>query len=149
MGLKSDGTVVCWGHNGYGQCDVPSPNSLFTAIDAGGEFSAGARWDLTGVGEEGGFSPEPVLCSVCPNPFSTSVIVTFQSQAMPGARVGIFDTAGRSVRSMSLGDIQSGSHSLIWNGLNDQGAMLPSGIYILSLSGNGSNRLNTRLVLVR
>jgi hypothetical protein len=149
MGLKSDGTVVCWGHNGYGQCDVPAPNSLFTAIDAGGEFSAGVRWDLTSVGDDEVLSPEPVVCSVSPNPFSTSVCITFVSPAILGAKLEIFDTAGRSVRSMELGNIQCGSHSLIWNGLSDQGVMLPSGIYILSLGGNGSNRLNARLVLVR
>jgi len=34
-GLKSDSTVVAWGNNYSGQCDVPEPNSDFVAVDAG------------------------------------------------------------------------------------------------------------------
>ncbi|MCK4512453.1 hypothetical protein KAW64_11980, partial [bacterium] len=26
LGLKGDGSIVAWGDNGVGQCDVPSPN---------------------------------------------------------------------------------------------------------------------------
>jgi hypothetical protein len=40
MGLKSDGSIVAWGFNGWGQCNVPSPNVGFTAVAAGGE----AEW---------------------------------------------------------------------------------------------------------
>jgi hypothetical protein len=36
MGLKSDGTIVVWGDNTYGQRNVPYPNIGFTAIAAGG-----------------------------------------------------------------------------------------------------------------
>lgn len=32
MGLKSDGTIVTWRQNEYGQCNVPSPNAGFVRI---------------------------------------------------------------------------------------------------------------------
>ena len=35
LGLKADGTIVPWGHGGYGQCDVPAPNAGFVAVAAG------------------------------------------------------------------------------------------------------------------
>ncbi|MHC4115823.1 MAG: hypothetical protein ACYSSL_10995, partial [Planctomycetota bacterium] len=41
LGLKQDGSIVAWGFNGYGQCDVPPPNSSFTAIAAGWSHSLG------------------------------------------------------------------------------------------------------------
>lgn len=31
-----DGTIVGWGWNYYGQCNVPSPNQDFVALGAGG-----------------------------------------------------------------------------------------------------------------
>jgi hypothetical protein len=43
--LKTDGSVVGWGDNVYGQCTVPSPNSDFTAIDAGGYHGLGLKTD--------------------------------------------------------------------------------------------------------
>jgi hypothetical protein len=43
LGLKSDGTIVAWEANGYGQCDVPEPNADFVAVGAGQEHSLGIR----------------------------------------------------------------------------------------------------------
>jgi hypothetical protein len=45
MGLKSDGTIVCWGNNGYGQCTVPSPNEDFMTIAGGSLHSLGLKSD--------------------------------------------------------------------------------------------------------
>jgi alpha-tubulin suppressor-like RCC1 family protein len=36
LGLKADGSIVAWGWNNYGQCDVPAPNSGFIAVAGGG-----------------------------------------------------------------------------------------------------------------
>jgi len=33
VGLRTDGTLVAWGDNRYGQCDVP--DGVYSAIDAG------------------------------------------------------------------------------------------------------------------
>ena len=41
--LKADGSIVAWGNNGYGQTNVPAPNSGFVAVAAGGEHSLGLQ----------------------------------------------------------------------------------------------------------
>jgi hypothetical protein len=43
LGLRSDGTVVAWGNNGSGQCDVPAPNAYFAAVAGGGYHSLGLK----------------------------------------------------------------------------------------------------------
>ena len=43
LGLKSDGTIVAWGRNHYGQCDVPAPNADFVAVAGGRYHSLGIR----------------------------------------------------------------------------------------------------------
>jgi hypothetical protein len=47
LGLKSDGTIVAWGYNDYGQCDVPAPNADFVAVAGGRYHSLGLKSDGT------------------------------------------------------------------------------------------------------
>ena len=45
LGLKTDGSIVAWGYNNYGQCNIPSPNTGFTAVAAGYIHSLGLKED--------------------------------------------------------------------------------------------------------
>jgi hypothetical protein len=45
LGLKADGSIVAWGLNNEGQCDVPAPNADFIAIAGGGHHSLGRKAD--------------------------------------------------------------------------------------------------------
>jgi len=40
---QGQGSIVAWGGNWAGQCDVPAPNSGFVAVAAGGYHSLGVR----------------------------------------------------------------------------------------------------------
>jgi hypothetical protein len=43
LGIKTNGSIVAWGYNTYGQCNVPSPNSGFTGAAAGNVHSLGLK----------------------------------------------------------------------------------------------------------
>lgn len=45
LGLKADGSIVAWGWNGGGQCNVPSPNAGFLAVDGGESHSIALKAD--------------------------------------------------------------------------------------------------------
>jgi alpha-tubulin suppressor-like RCC1 family protein len=45
LGLKKDGSIVAWGGNSDGQCDVPEPNTNFIAVAAGWWHSLGLKKD--------------------------------------------------------------------------------------------------------
>ena len=44
LGVRSDGSIVAWGRNDYGQCDVPSPNQDFVAVAGGWPHSLGLKY---------------------------------------------------------------------------------------------------------
>ena len=54
LALKSDGSIVAWGDNTYGQIDVPAGND-FVAIDAGQLHSLALKADgsIVGWGTDG------------------------------------------------------------------------------------------------
>ena len=43
--------------------------------------------------------------------------------------VRVFDTSGRLVRTLARGLQHTGEHETIWDGRNDLGRRLPSGVY--------------------
>jgi hypothetical protein len=45
LGLKAVGSIVAWGQNWAGQCDVPAPNADFIALAAGWYHSLGLKAD--------------------------------------------------------------------------------------------------------
>ena len=47
LGLRSEGTIVAWGLNEDGQCNVPVPNADFVAVAGGGYHSLGLKSDGT------------------------------------------------------------------------------------------------------
>ena len=58
LGLKADGSIVAWGHNGYGLCNVPAPNTNFVGVAAGVYHSLGLKaagsivaWGYNGYGQ--------------------------------------------------------------------------------------------------
>ena len=51
----------------------------------------------------------------------------------------IADANGNVVRTLHLGALPAGTTNASWDGLNDAGAALPSGQYLLSVSGTAQN----------
>lgn len=62
-------------------------------------------------------------------------------------RLGVFDLAGRRVRSLAEGGFDAGVHRIAFDGRDERGARLAPGLYFVQLS-RGSERQVRRFVLV-
>jgi flagellar hook assembly protein FlgD len=89
------------------------------------------------------------LLPVVPSPSSGRTTFTFLVPA-PGGRVrlAVFDVAGRRVRVLYDGPAVAGRHALGWDGRDDGGRHLASGVYFARLSLGDETR-NRRLVIMR
>jgi hypothetical protein len=68
-----------------------------------------------------------------PNPFNPSTSIQFELPAASHVQVTIFDSAGRVVRHLLDRRQAAGSHAVRWDGKDDQGRSLSSGIYFYQL----------------
>ncbi|MCF7885742.1 MAG: discoidin domain-containing protein [Candidatus Marinimicrobia bacterium] len=79
-------------------------------------------------------SPEKFeLLQTYPNPFNSSTQIKFSIPNYGRVNVTIFDAQGRKIKSLLKGKLRKGVHSLVWNGKNEEGNSLSSGIYFISI----------------
>jgi len=64
-----------------------------------------------------------------PNPFGAETAIVFDIPVSGDVRVEIFDVTGRRVRTMSVGEMPAGVHTVSWDGQSDAGRRLPNGCY--------------------
>ncbi|MFH1688895.1 MAG: FlgD immunoglobulin-like domain containing protein [Candidatus Eisenbacteria bacterium] len=89
------------------------------------------------------------LYAASPNPFRDATVI--QHDVAPGtrdARLVIYDIAGRAVRSFESVAPRAGRYSVIWDGTNDRGQRVASGVYFCSLEAAGA-RETRRIVHLR
>ncbi len=84
-----------------------------------------------------------------PNPFARSTAVEFSTGREGRGVVRVLDSSGRIVReSVVLEDGDGGKSLYIWDGSDERGALLPSGVYFLTLA-SGKRAVNVKMVLIR
>ena len=89
------------------------------------------------------------LSSAMPNPVRTgSTSLAFGADA--GTRVDLLlhDTSGRHVRTLYTGTSQGGRTTVQWNGTNEKGALVPDGVYWVTLRTPSVVR-TARLIVIR
>ncbi len=64
-----------------------------------------------------------------PNPFNPTTNITFAIPRTSRVKVEIFNTLGRKIKTLMDATLNTGYHTLHWNGLNDNGQTIPTGVY--------------------
>ncbi len=146
LGLKTDGSIISWGRNYYGQCDVPAPNTGYVAVAAGAHHSLGLFDVLTPVPEQAVTALR--LSPNQPNPFNPSTTIAFEVPVAGSALLQVFDLRGRLVRTLVDESLPAGRHEARWDGRDADGRELPSAVYLSRLEAGGKVALG-RMTLVR
>ena len=80
------------------------------------------------------------LGAAYPNPFNPGVVIPF-TIGPPADQVSLklYNTLGQEVRRLTLGELPAGFHQVSWDGLDQQGQALSSGVYLYRLQAGAWN----------
>ena len=68
-----------------------------------------------------------------PNPFNQGTLIQYQLNAMEHTVLVIYNLLGKNIRRLVDEQQGPGYYSVMWNGKNDAGVTVPSGVYIYEL----------------
>lgn len=84
---------------------------------------------------------------VSPNPFSGGTIVRFVLPSASDVRLDVYDARGRRVAFRRYDRLASGERSIGFDGRDERGSVLPSGVYFLRVTAAGRQAVR-KLVLM-
>lgn len=72
-----------------------------------------------------------------PNPCNPTTVIRFALPHTGDVAIRVFDTQGRCVRTLVNGTRGAGYHSVVFDGLSQEGRPLASGVYVYRMEGKG------------
>jgi hypothetical protein len=117
--------------------EVPSSGAeywLREQTSSGTEYWYGPR-ELPSVA-----APPLELSASYPNPFNPQTTITYSIPDMGLAQMTVYDVRGRVVKELLREVKPAGEHSLTWDGTNEGGEKVASGVYYVRLEFDGSVR---------
>jgi len=91
--------------------------------------------------------PAGAVALACyPNPFNPNVTIQYTIVEPGFVMLNVHDVTGRLIRRVVCGRCSSGSHTAVWDGTDDAGRPVGSGVYLVRLVAPG--RVMTRRVML-
>ncbi len=109
--------------------------------DADGEF-------LSPIAEVAVPDLEAALGQNSPNPFNPSTTISFTLPANERVTIVVYDASGRMVRTLVDANRDFGTHEVAWDGRDDEGAVVGSGVYFYRLTA-GKHSESKKMVLLK
>lgn len=102
----------------------------------------------TGIADAGGIPTEFGLAQNYPNPFNPSTVISYQLPMSSVVKLSIHSITGQLVRTLVDGSKPAGTHQVMWDGRNDSGERLPSGVYLYRIEAGDFSAVR-RLAMVK
>ncbi|NNE10520.1 MAG: matrixin family metalloprotease [Gemmatimonadetes bacterium] len=90
----------------------------------------------------------PLDLTVAPNPFNPTTTIRFRAPSATEYEIGVYETTGRLVRTLRGHAAAAGAVAVTWNGRDDAGRAVGSGVYLLRTQAGGRTETQ-RATLIR
>jgi len=158
--------VVLWKTTGVPVCTTMNTNNYQKVV---GDMTGGAIatwygdplnfWNHVWVqrvradGSPGGVAGSPEIgilvykpkMVIYPNPFQNNITASFVLANETNCDLAIYNVCGQRVRTVLNSNIKSGMHIIRWNGADDNGNTVSSGLYIVILKSPGFSTIQNIL----
>jgi hypothetical protein len=174
--VTSDGTVV-WEYispltrDGIKKIitdNYPTYNAAFRAYRYSADYPGLAGRDLTAGQTITGFDPQYFVASDLststttkegvksagiatknyPNPFSQNTTIEFEINTLKEVNITIFDMDGTQIKTLVNRNYPAGKYTLNWDGTNDLGEKLATGVYFYVLTTN-NQKVSKKMIYAR
>ncbi len=92
---------------------------------------------------------EKISLTNYPNPFNPTTTINFSIQNDSKINLSIYNIKGQKIKVLAQNEFSKGSHSVIWNGNDEYGKIVSSGIYYYKLNVNGKTEAVRRCLLLK
>jgi len=82
-----------------------------------------------------------------PNPFNPSTEISFRLSSEEFVALNIYNSRGQLIKTILKNNLQLGDHSATWDGLDDSGKQVASGIYFYELKTDDFQELKKAILL--
>jgi len=83
-----------------------------------------------------------------PNPFNPVTNIRFGLARKGHVNLSIYDVGGRKIKTLLDRRLEKGSHAVIWDGRNERGRRVASGVYFYRLEAN-EKTISRKMVLLK
>jgi hypothetical protein len=90
----------------------------------------------------------PAMITNYPNPFNPNTNILFTAPKDSQVSVKIFNIKGQCIKNLLNTNVKAGNHVLTWDGTDNNGNGVTSGIYMVSMRGNGFST-NHKMTLMK
>jgi len=84
-----------------------------------------------------------------PNPFNPSTTIEFLIQNDSRIDISIYNIKGQKIKTIAQNEYTKGSHSIIWDGDDESGNSIKSGIYYYKLKVNGKTEAVNKCLMLK
>lgn len=150
-----------WDDKWYDDVDEPNPiddlqfltaqiPASASAIQINGSIVSNIDFNVfpTSI-EENTISSLPVKFTLkqnFPNPFNPSTVIGYQLTVNGKGKLAIFDVLGRKVKEFTLDQTKG---SVVWNGTNELGKAVSSGVYFYTLESSTGLKQTKKMLLLK
>jgi len=138
--FSPDGTKICYGLRDYNSRETNGPFIYIMDIN----LEQYAKTVYVEAEQPSSFA----LLSNYPNPFNLSTTIEFTLPEGGFTELVIYNISGQKIRELVSVDMTPGVHSVVWDGRDENGTPVSSGIFISRLK-NRDNVFSNRMMLVK